>query len=177
MNALDIILLIFIILPAIFAFKKGFLKTIFSYIGLIVGIILAVKFNTGFSVVVKYIIRDPKISQILSFILIVVCIYLISIFIASKISKINVISEMFDKIAGGIFGLLKGILFTSLLLILCDSFSLIPQKQRDNSLLFPHLTKAAPYTYNAVKDYVPLSKKDFNQVLNFLVSDSLNTKK
>jgi membrane protein required for colicin V production len=177
LNALDIIILILILLPAVFGLKKGLIKSIFSYIGIIAGIILAVKFNSGVTLILKNVIKDPKLVQIASFIIIILIVYLVFVFLASKISKLNFVSETIDKIGGFLFGGLKGILFTSLMFILLDSYSMIPNSQKANSSLFGYVHNAAPATYNYIKDFVPLSKKDFDDVMNFIKSDTTNTKK
>jgi len=176
LNALDIIILILIVVPAIFGLKKGLIKSVFSYISIVTGIILSVKFNSGFVLILKPLIKDPKLAQVITFVLIILTIYLLGIFIASKISKLNFISETIDKIGGFLFGGLKGILFVSLSLLLLVSFSMIPKTQKSGSFLFPYVSQAAPSTYNLVKDIIPFNKKDFNDVLGFVTNDSTKTK-
>ncbi len=177
MNALDIIILILVLLPAVFGLKKGLLKSIFSIAGIILGIVLAVKFNTGAALVLKSIIKDPKLVQVISFASIILLTYLIAIFIASKLSKLNFISETLDKIGGFVFGGLKGLLSVSILLILMDTYSMLPVSQKNNSALYPYVYNTAPSMYNAVKNVLPFSRKDFDEVMNFLKSDTTNVKK
>lgn len=165
-----------IVVPAIFGLKKGLIKSVFSYISIVTGIILSVKFNSGFVLILKPLIKDPKLAQVITFVLIILTIYLLGIFIASKISKLNFISETIDKIGGFLFGGLKGILFVSLSLLLLVSFSMIPKTQKSGSFLFPYVSQAAPSTYNLVKDIIPFNKKDFNDVLGFVTNDSTKTK-
>lgn len=176
MNALDIIILILIILPAIFGLKKGLIKSVFSYAAIVAGIILAVKFNSGFVLILKPIIKDPKLAQLITFVLMILTVYLLGIFIASKISKLNFVSETIDKVGGFLFGGLKGVLFVSILLLLFASYSILPKTQMSGSFLYPYVSQAAPSTYNFVKGIIPYNKKDFNDVLGFIISDSTNTK-
>jgi membrane protein required for colicin V production len=173
LNALDIIILVLIILPAIFGLKKGLIKSVFSYISIVAGIILSVKFNSGFVLILKPIIKDPKL---ITFVLIILTVYLLGVFVASKLSKLNFISGTIDKVGGFLFGGLKGILFVSLSLLLMDSFSMIPKTQKSGSFLYTYVSQAAPSTYNFVKDVIPFNKKDFNDVLGFIINDSTNTK-
>ena len=165
-----------IVLPAIFGLKKGFLKSVFSYVAIVAGIILSVKFNSGFVLILKPVIKDPKVAQLITFVLIVLSVYLLGIFLASKISKLNFISETIDKVGGFLFGGLKGILFVSLSLLLLVSFSIIPKSQKNGSFLYPYVSQAAPSTYNVVKDIIPFNKKDFNDVLGYVINDSTKTK-
>jgi uncharacterized membrane protein required for colicin V production len=109
-------------------------------------------------------------------VLIILTVYLLGVFIASKISKLNFISGTIDKVGGFLFGGLKGILFVSLSLLLMDSFSMLPKTQKNGSFLYSYVSQAAPSTYNFVKDMIPFNKKDFNDVLGFIINDSTNTK-
>lgn len=177
MNSLDIIILILVLLPAVFGLKKGLLKSIFSIGGIILGIVLAVKFNPGAALILKNVIKDPKLVQVFSFISIILLSYLVSIFIASKLSKLNFVSETLDKIGGFIFGGLKGLLSVSILLILLETYSMLPVSQKNNSALYTYVYNTAPSMYNAVKNILPFSRKDFDEVMNFLKSDTTNTKK
>ena len=122
MNALDIIILILVLVPAAFGLGKGLIKSIFSYLSIIAGIIIALKFNSGFVLVLKPLIKDPKLVQLIIFVSVILVFYLLSVFIASKLSNMNFISEALDKIGGFIFGALKGILFASILLIIFEGF-------------------------------------------------------
>lgn len=148
----------------------------FSYAAIVAGIILAVKFNSGFVLILKPIIKDPKLAQLVTFVLMILTVYLLGIFIASKISKLNFVSETIDKVGGFLFGGLKGVLFVSILLLLFASYSILPKKQMSGSFLYPYVSQAAPSTYNLIKDVFPYNKKDFNDVLGFIISDSTNTK-
>ena len=176
MNALDIIILILVLVPAAFGLSKGLIKSIFSYISIIAGIIVALKFNSGFVLVIKPLIKDPKLIQLIIFATVILTFYFLGIFIASKISKLSFISEMLDKAGGFIFGALKGTLFASILLIIFDSFSMLPAKQKEGSYTYTYAIQAAPATYNLVKDFLPLTKKDFYDIIKPGGNDSLKIK-
>ena len=165
MNALDIIILILVLVPAAFGLGKGLIKSIFSYLSIIAGIIIALKFNSGFVLVLKPLIKDPKLVQLIIFVSVILVFYLLSVFIASKLSNMNFISEALDKIGGFIFGALKGILFASILLIIFEGFSLLPAKQKQDSFTYPYAVQAAPATYNFIKDFLPFTKKDFYDII------------
>lgn len=176
MNALDIIILIFVLLFAIFGLKKGLLKSIFTYISVICGILLAVKFNYAISFVLKNFIKDSKLTQISAIILIFLILYLTGIFIASKISKINKISELLDKFGGFLFGGLKSVLIIGLVLIILNSYNIVSVNQKSNSVFYTPVTNSVPFTYNLIKDVIPVQKNDFYKVLNYLELDSIKSK-
>jgi membrane protein required for colicin V production len=176
LNALDIIILIFVIFFALFGLKKGILKSVFTYISVICGILLAVKFNYAISFVLRSFIKDSKVTQIIAVILIFMILYLIGIFIASKISKINKMSEVMDRIGGFFFGGLKSVLILGLILIVLNSYNVISVNQKSNSFLYAPVTNSVPLTYNFLKDLIPVQKNDFYRVLNHLDLDSLKSK-
>ena len=125
---------------------------------------------------VKPFIKDPRLAQVVIFIVIILTIYLLAIFLASKISKMNFVSETIDKIGGFVFGGLKGILFISIMLIVFDNYSFVPKNQKNNSFIYPYVIQAAPATYNVIKNLLPFSKKDFNDIIGIDNSDSTKTK-
>jgi uncharacterized membrane protein required for colicin V production len=102
--------------------------------------------------------------------------YLLGIFIASKLSKINKVSEMLDKIGGFIFGIMKSVLIIGLILILINAYGLISSVKKNGSFLYYPVTKTVPFTYNLLKDIIPLQKQDFYLVMNHLDLDSLKSK-
>jgi uncharacterized membrane protein required for colicin V production len=152
--------------------RNGFLKSVFSFLSFIIGFYLAVKFHSGFSLLVHKIIKDEKISDLLSFLFILIVIYSAGIFVASKISKFNVITKTFDKVAGLIFGIFKGFIVVSLILIFSKSFSLISESNIGKSTLYPYVCNAAPKTFNAVSSFIPVSKKTFDELNPFIEKDT-----
>ena len=88
----------------------------------------------------------------------------------------NFVSETIDKIGGFVFGGLKGLLFMSIMLIVFDNYSFVPKNQKTNSFIYPYVIQAAPATYNVIKNLLPFSKKDFNDIIGIDNSDSTKTK-
>jgi membrane protein required for colicin V production len=164
-----------VFLFAILGLKKGLLKSIFTYLSVICGILLAVKFNYAISYLLKNFIKDSKFTQIIAIIIIFLLLYTLGIFLASKLSKINKISELLDKIGGAIFGILKSVLIIGLILILLNAYGFISSNRKNGSYLYYPVTNTVPVTYNFLKDIIPLQKQDFYKVLNYLDLDSLKS--
>lgn len=176
MNTLDVIILIVILIPALFGLKRGLIKSVFTLISIIAGLITAVKFHTGVSVVLGTVIKDVRILDPVSFILIILLFYLIGLFLAEKISKTGFVTETLNKIGGFFFGGLKGALFLSIIFIIAGTSFFITESQIKKSLFYAPVISFAPNTYNAVKSVLPFSKKDFYELTKFFYSDSLKTK-
>ena len=176
MNIIDVIILLLIGIPALFGFKKGFLKSIFTLISIVVGIYLATRFHTNINVLTNYIIKDEKLSNLLSFILIIVIVYLIGVYISKKISGLNSLTKSLDKIFGLLFGLLKGIIVLSLLTLGLKAYNLIPEKETKESLLFPYVVKVSPVTYDIISGIFFSSGNSFLEKNNFFDKDTTKVK-
>ena len=176
MNSLDIIILIIILIPALLSFRKGLIKSLVSLIAVILGIYLATKFHSGFEVVLKKFISDEKWLGIISFSSIVVLIYGIGIFIARKISKLNFITRTVDKAGGLAFGLFKGLLIASILLLISNVTGLVSEKDKKSSMTYGYVSYFAPGVYDFFKNNVFGSDKSFIDINDFLKKDSTSNK-
>jgi membrane protein required for colicin V production len=173
LNTLDIILLIIILVPTVFGFRKGLLKSLFSLAGIIIGLFLASKFHSGVALVLVKVIGYEKASNVIAFILIFFLIYFISLFIAGKLADISFITKWIDKAAGLAFGALKGILLASVLVLIIISFKLISPSTTSNSILVKYVAPAAPKTYEFITMNLMGSKKSFLDVNSFIQIDSV----
>jgi len=173
LNTLDIILLIIILVPAVFGFRKGLLKSLFSLAGILAGLFLASKFHSGVALILVKVINYQKASNVIAFILIFFIIYFISLFIAGKLADISVITKWIDKVAGLAFGALKGILLASVLLLIFISFGIVSPLSVANSYLIKYIAPAAPRTYEFITMNLMGSKKTFLDVNSFIQIDSV----
>ena len=166
MNKLDIIIFILVLIPALFGLKNGFLRSIFALIGIITGLFLATNFNDQVSNAMSFIKADPKILSIISFVVIIVLTYLIFVTIAGKISRFNFVTKTIDKLFGVSFGILKGLIIASLILLLSAStISFFSKKEIETSKLYSSVINIAPDVYNYLQKYFP-NAHDFYDELN-----------
>jgi membrane protein required for colicin V production len=115
MNYVDIFISSFLLYGFVRGLFKGFISEIASVIGLVLGIYLATQYNGDLS---NYLIskqflswKEGYIIILSNIILFVLTILIVSILgkVATKIAKLVALG-LFNKILGGIFGLLKNIL-------------------------------------------------------------------
>lgn len=172
MNSLDVIILIIILVPTLLSFKKGLIKSLISLIAIILGIYLATKFHSGLALVLKRFINDEKWLDIISFSAIAVLIYSIGIFIAGKISKMNFITKTVDKAGGLAFGLFKGLLIVSILLLISNTLGLISEKDKKSSYTYNYVSAFAPGLYDFFRNNVFGSDKSFIDINDFLKKDT-----
>ena len=164
MNQIDVFILIVAGIPTILGLTSGFLKNLFSFSGIDIGLFVATKYN---SQIVSYLWQFSWFSNIMnliSFLTVIMIFYFIGVLIARKISGVNFITSTIDKIAGAIFGLLQGLLIASLMLLFIGSFEFIPQDVIDNSLLYSSVIDFAPTIFNIISELFPNTKTFFKEM-------------
>ena len=156
MGILDIILCIILVFSVINGIKDGLIKNIFFLIGTVLGLLLATKYN---SVIVPQIMKFFHLgaveSQIISYILLFTIIAIIMRLFYRLIVKSNSIIAMWDKIFGGVLGLVESCIILSLILILLHSFNFPSQATIDNSFIYPKIYSFAPTIFDYVKVIIP----------------------
>ncbi len=148
MNYLDIILAI----PLVWAIYRGFTKGLVIEIASLIALILGVYGGIHFS----YFISDklnlsspfsPLISFAITFLIIVIVIFLLAKLLEKSINLLAL--GFLNKLAGAFFGLLKMVFLLSILLLFINKIdlkiSIVPEKTRKESLLYPTLSAFAPY--------------------------------
>jgi len=168
MNYLDIIIGIILIIFGIRGLTKGIINEVASLAALVVGLYGMFYFSDITANYLKDLIDiKPEyiatISFLLTFIIFVVIIKLAGKLLSSLLSSLSL--GWLDKMGGLVFGVLKGSLITSLLIMLMNVMNIsgtIPQEVRDNSLLYRPVEQTAPYLYKNfkfVRDAVDKSKE------------------
>ncbi|MCX7834244.1 MAG: CvpA family protein [Ignavibacteria bacterium] len=171
MNYLDVIILILILIPALLNMRRGLLKSIFSLAAIILGLYIATRFHQGIVFALKKFYNDERVLSIISFCAIIIIIYLIALYFASKISNLNFLTKFIDKIGGFAFGLLKGLLIASILLLIANSAKIFTQYDKDKSVLYPYVINVAPKVYETIRVYITGSEKSFMDLNNFFFPD------
>ena len=124
MQFFDILIIFLAILFFIWGFQKGFFYMLFSFLGIVIGIILGLKIPPLVFNLLK--IKSIFLYQSISFILIFILIYLIFINIGSYISAL--LEELdigwIDAFVGGITGLLQFSLIAGIIILLLYNFKL-----------------------------------------------------
>ena len=132
MNVLDIIILIILSVFAIRSFFNGFIKEAFGLGGLILGVITANTFYISVASIINHYINSMLIANILAFIIIVIIVTMLTALIGREFIKAIGATKLkwADKFFGIAFGLAKGVIIASLLImffvaVLPDDISII----------------------------------------------------
>ncbi len=176
----DAIIILFLLMGAVLGFKKGVIKSIVSFVGTILVLVLSFTFKNPLSVFlytylpffnVGITVLNILIYEGLAFLILFVLFSSI-LRIIIKISgiiemllKATIILGIPSKILGAIFGFLEMYLFTFVVLFILAQFnvqnSLITESKMANVILgkTPFISNVLNNTYTAVKEVTDLNKE------------------
>jgi membrane protein required for colicin V production len=142
MNGLDITFIIIFSLSAILGLWKGITKGFFSLISIIAGVTIASRYYYVFSISIHDYIKSPLFSNILGFIVIFIVIALIVNLIGVLIKKLMglLALDWIDHLGGLLFGLLRGLVISTIIIILMSKFPFkFGEELINNSILSKYL--------------------------------------
>jgi membrane protein required for colicin V production len=143
MNLLDIIILIIVGFCLVRGIFRGVIQEISSIIGVLAGFYAAYTYYPRLAPVLKHAIPDAAHLKIFAFLILFCGVFIVISLIGLLIKKLMKIVFMgwIDRILGAGFGLLKGALIVSVLLLALTTF--LPGQSRviKHSVLAPHIMK------------------------------------
>lgn len=162
MNYLDIIIAIILFLFGWKGLRKGLIIEVVTLLAFGVGIYGAMHFSDFTAAHLQDFMEiKPQylntIAFVLTFIILVVLVNLIGRLISKWVKSMNL--GFFDKLGGFLFGILKGVLLCSVLLMVLNNFQLlgvVKPKVKEESKLYPYIEQTVPCVYRGfdlVKDY------------------------
>ena len=160
MNWLDIVILVVLIISAISGLVNGFIKTVFSLVGLIVGIILAGKYYVSLSEHLGF-IQSENAARIVAFLIIFLAVILVATVLGIIFTKIAsaILLGWLNRILGAAAGIIMGGLTLGALLALWVHFmgssNTFEQSPLANFLVdkVPIVLGLLPGEFGGVKDY------------------------
>lgn len=166
MNYIDIIFLIIVLFLTVVGLRKGLVRSVGGIIAIILGFYGASIFYPQFSIWLQGLtsIFSVTIANILSFILLFILInrlLMILVYILDKVFSVPIIGFV-NKLLGGLFGFLGGLLIVGIIVLVFSSFSNGEILAFENSRIVPSAEKVI----DLVKPLIP---KSFD--LSFLESD------
>ncbi len=151
MNILDIIIGIPVLWMAYRGFTKGFVIEVTTLIALLLGIYAALNFSSFTAGLLNdYFTLEQQYMTILSFAVTFVVVVIAVVFIGRLLEKfVNLIALGFlDKLAGGIFGIIKAAFIISVIFLVINSFdrneTIISPEKKNNSILYGPVESLVP---------------------------------
>lgn len=117
MNGLDIILIVILFIPTFIGLRKGLIKTVLSFAGLLVGVVLAGRLYEPLSKIFGFLNNDNA-AKIIAFILILALVMVAAFFLARLLKSVvkMVMLGWVDNVGGATFGFLSGFILLSAIL-------------------------------------------------------------
>lgn len=150
MNYIDIILGVLIILSAIGGFKNGLVTELASLAALILGIWGSIRFSDiTTELLIKYFQLESNYLNIISFAVTFVVIVILVHVVAGVINKmVNTgVLGITNKLAGMVFGVLRSVLFLSIVLMVFDKIDedveILPKDVKANSRMYEPIKNIA----------------------------------
>ncbi len=150
LNYFDMVIIFLLLLFMLRGLVRGFVAEVAGLISIVGGIWMAYQFHT--IVAAKLTFLDPAWRHMAAYALIFVAVMIAVGLIARFLQKVLnlVFATWIDRIAGSLFGLAKGMLIGSVLLVLLQTF--VPDAQfMKQSFTMPHLENFVKY----VKSLLP----------------------
>lgn len=164
MNILDIIIIIPLLLFAWQGFRKGLIIEVATLAALILGLFFAFYFSDyAANLLNEYFNIDEKYMAALSFIVTFIVVVIAIIAIGKILQKLIdiILLGFLNKAAGAVFGIIKGALILSILLLIINYFDanqkLIKEEYKENSILYEPIASFAQQLY----DWLHLDNFDF----------------
>ncbi len=116
MNWLDLIFLLILLFTTVHGLFKGLIKEVASILGLILGILVAQQYYQLVSAKLSHLSVLQPYAWILAYLIIFTAVLLLVIILGKLLRTLLKIGMLgwLDKLAGGMFGFLKGVLISSI---------------------------------------------------------------
>jgi membrane protein required for colicin V production len=160
MSTLDIILAVFLLYFAVKGFSHGFIISIATLAGLVLGFYAASHFS---EFTAQWLQQDmglkssniKLIAYIVTFVIVVILIFLLGRFLTGVVKTAGL--GIVNRLAGALFGIAKGVLITSLIFLLFSRIdpqeSLFTSSQKQGSKLYKPVAAVAPAVVPMVQKY------------------------
>ncbi len=160
MNWLDIVIVIALVFSAISGFANGLIKSVLSFIGLIVGVVLAGRFYVALSEHLSF-ISSESAARIVAFIIIFLVVMIIATIVGVILTKVvsTMLLGWLNRLLGLAFGVLIGAVFIGSILAIWVKY-MGPNDTIINSPLakflvdrFPLVLDLLPSEFNSIRSF------------------------
>jgi membrane protein required for colicin V production len=160
MNWLDIVIIVLLVIGIFSGLKTGFIKSLFSLAGLVLGIALAGRYYTSLAGFLTF-LPNETIANIAAFIIIFVVVLIIAAILGTVFTKqvSTLLLGWLNRLLGAVFSLFLGAFFIASILTIWVQFA-GPNDIILGSLIAPILLDKVPFI-------LTLLPAEFNNVPNF----------
>ncbi|MCX6581908.1 MAG: CvpA family protein [Candidatus Aminicenantes bacterium] len=168
LNVLDIVFLIIVGISILLGIIKGFIRELFSLVFLIIGGVLAFLFYNDVGGVLVKLLKNRNISNFAGFIVIFAGVLIAGAIITYAIKKVFTFGPLkaVDRILGGVFGLVRGILISAVIVLMFLAFPV-----HDD---LPVKSKIAPYLVDTIRVVMKWLPESVAQKMKFIDRIDIN---
>lgn len=163
-NVLDILFLAIVILSTLFGIIKGFIRELFSLAFFIIALILSFLYYSDVGTIYsKYL--SENIAHFAGFVTIFVAVLVVGTLVTYFIKKIFILGPLktIDRIFGGVFGLVRGMLIAALIVFVMIAF------QINDSLV--RKSRLAPFVLETIRVVFNLTPEKFKEKKDAIIDD------
>jgi len=169
MNPFDIVIIVILSFCLVRGIFRGLVKEVSAIIGVLAGFYAAYTYYAEIAKLLSKWISNVAYSNILSFLILFVGVLVIVNILGIIIKYILKIASLgwIDRVSGAGFGIIKGVLIVSILLIMLTAFLPKGSPVIRNSMLSPYITmvseRLAKVIPQSMKDQFSFKLKDFKE--------------
>lgn len=154
MTLLDAGVIIITLLFLIRGIWIGLVRQLASIAALVLGFVAAGRYYRQLSELAVPFIDSPKISFIVTYALLFLVVYLLTITVGFGLKKVMTLTLLgwFDRFMGGLFGLVKAVFVVTLLFMLLSGFLDTTSLFFKGSFSLPYLSRSSDFFLNFLKD-------------------------
>jgi membrane protein required for colicin V production len=163
-NFLDILFLTIVILSTLFGIIKGFVRELFSLAFFIIALILSFLYYSDVGTIYsKYL--SENIANFAGFVTIFVLVLIVGALATYFIKKMFVLGPLktVDRIFGGVFGMVRGILIAALIVFVMIAFRINDNLVRKSSL--------SPFVLETIRVVFKLTPEKFKEKKDAIIDD------
>lgn len=156
---LDVIFLLLVVYAFYSGFKQGIIASVLSFVGVFLGVIIALNFSTFMSI---YLVKNfnlpeiiiPMMSFIVVFGVVIVSLKMVAFIVQNVLKKVALNSV--NKISGGLlFGVLAAFIF-SVLFSFIDNYGILTDNLKTESQIYPLVSSFGPQIFKTFSELIPV---------------------
>ena len=162
LNLLDVVFLMVIFFSVLLGVIKGFVRELFSLVFLVIAVAFAFLFYYEAGTFFMKYLENRELSNFAGFISIFVMILIVGAVVTYFLKKILTVGPLksVDRILGGVFGLLRGVLISGII-----AFGLILFPVKENLVTG---SKLSPYVIHSIDIFLKLLPENIRKKLDFI---------
>jgi membrane protein required for colicin V production len=168
LNYLDIVIFIVLLIAFILGYKDGLIRKLIGLTGLIIGIILAVKFSLKLGTLMAPMFdNEIYFARIAAGFIIFIIVIILTAVIKRIVHPHDKVNKMVNQVLGGVTGIIQILFFISGALFLLAIFNLPKKNDQNKSMLYSSVYAILPKSVDIllggngyVKSYIQKKEND-----------------